>query len=228
MSISHDLRTPLTSIRGWAEAIADGAATDQQQAARVIGSEGRRLERLVQDLLDLARLDSRAFSLHIAPTDVGVVVGDTAEGFRPMIEQAGLALEIATPEPSVEAVTDPDRLAQVIANLVENAYKYASQKIRVSVGRSQDSVVVNVDDDGPGISPAERQHVFERLYQSSRSPARQAGSGLGLAIVKELVVAMGGTVDAGPTPAGRGSRLSVTLRANLEARAVSYTPGGGA
>ena len=227
MSISHDLRTPLTSIRGWAEAIADGAATDQQRAARVIGSEARRLERLVQDLLDLARLDSRAFSLHLAPTDVARVVADTAEGFRPMIEQAGLVLRVAGPSQPLEATADPDRLAQVVANLVENAYKYAAGDIGISVSGQGDSVVIAVEDDGPGMSQDERDRVFERLYQSARSPARQAGSGLGLAIVKELTAAMGGTVDAEPSRAGRGSLLSVTLRASRESRAASYAPGGG-
>ncbi len=227
MSVSHDLRTPLTSIRGWAEAISDGAATDQRQAARVIGSEARRLERLVQDLLDLARLDSHSFSLRLSPTDVGAVVADTAEGFRPMIEQAGLVLDVLTPQPGLEAAADPDRLAQVVANLVENAYKYASGTIRVRTAAGTGSVVVTVQDDGPGISGEERDHVFERLYQSPRSPARQAGSGLGLAIVKELTAAMGGTVSAVPAPAGRGSLLSLTLPATREPRPASYAPGGG-
>lgn len=228
MSISHDLRTPLTSIRGWAEAIADGAASDQQHAARVIGSEARRLERLVQDLLELARLDSHAFSIHVAPTDVAAVVADSAEGFRPMIEQAGLVLRVASPDQPLAAKADPDRLAQVVANLVENAYKYASGNIVVSVSGSDDLVVITVEDDGPGISQDERDRVFERLYQSARSPARQAGSGLGLAIVKELTAAMDGTVDAGPSQGGRGSVLSVTLRASRETRPASYAPGGGA
>jgi signal transduction histidine kinase len=227
MSVSHDLRTPLTSIRGWAEAIADGAATDQQQAARVIGSEARRLERLVQDLLDLARLDSHAFSLRLSRTDVAAVAADTAEAFRPMVEQAGLTLQVSIPDGAVDAAADPDRLAQVIANLVENAYKFASGSIRVGVSTSGESVVVSVEDDGPGIPLEEQDRVFERLYQSARSPARQAGSGLGLAIVKELTAAMGGTVLVGPATPGRGSVLSVSLRASSEARPASYAPGGG-
>jgi signal transduction histidine kinase len=144
-----------------------------------------------------------------------------------MVEQAGLALEVSTPQEAPEADVDPDRLAQVVANLVENAYKFASARIRVSVTGTAGSVVVFVEDDGPGIPAQERDRVFERLYQSVRSPARQAGSGLGLAIVKELTAAMGGTVFAGPSPSGRGSVLSVTLHATREVRAASYTPGGG-
>ena len=211
MSISHDLRTPLTSIRGWAEAIADDAVTDQQQAARIIGAESRRLERLVQDLLDLARLDSHAFSLRVRETDVSAVVADTAEGFRPMVEQAGLTLHVLAPSQAIGASADPDRLAQVVANLVENAYKHASSRIRVATTSVDGTVAVTVEDDGPGMSPDERLHAFERLYQSARTPARQAGSGLGLAIVKELTAAMGGTVSAEPATEGSGSLLRVTL-----------------
>ena len=227
MSVSHDLRTPLTSIRGWAEAIADGAATDREQAARVIGSEARRLERLVQDLLDLARLDSHAFSLHLSPVDVAAVVGDTAEGFRPMVEQAGLRLQLQIPHHVLEAAADPDRVAQIVANLVENAYKYASTSVRVAVSARDGSIVVTVEDDGPGIPQEEQDHVFERLYQSVRSPARQAGSGLGLAIVKELTDAMGGTVVVGSSSAGQGTVLSVILNAAPDAQPASYAPGGG-
>lgn len=227
LSVSHDLRTPLTSIRGWAEAIADGAAADQQQAARVIGAEARRLERLVQDLLDLARLDSHAFSLRLSPTDVAAVAADTAEGFRPMVEQAGLELRVSVPHEAPEATADPDRLAQIVANLVENAYKFASSSIRVDVAAVGGAVVVSVEDDGPGIPLAERDHVFERLYQSGRSPARQAGSGLGLAIVKELTAAMGGKVSVSAPASGRGSVLSVSLLTSREAQQASYAPGGG-
>ena len=212
MSISHDLRTPLTSIRGWAEAIADGAASNEQEAARIIGTESRRLERLVQDLLDLARLDSRVFSLRVQETDVSAVVADTSEGVRPMVEQAGLALHVVTPARALAASADPERLGQVVANLVENAYKYAASRICVTTMRVDGRVAVTVEDDGPGMSPDERRYAFERLYQSARTPARQAGSGLGLAIVKELTVAMGGTVSAGPASEGSGSLLTVTLR----------------
>ncbi len=128
MAVSHDLRTPLTSIRGFAEAIAEGAATDTQRAASVIASESRRLERLVGDLLELAKLDARRFSLDVRPTDVGEVVVDTAEGFRPVVEKAGLELVVACGDDQpMDAMADPDRLAQVLANLVENAYKFAQR-----------------------------------------------------------------------------------------------------
>ena len=218
MSVSHDLRTPLTSIRGFAEAIAEGAAPDNIRAAEVIAAEARRLERLVRDLLELAKLDARRFGLDMRRTDLSEVVADTGEGFRPAAEELGLQLRM---EPgaagAIEANVDPDRLAQALANLVENALKYAATEVRVGVQARGDHVVIWVDDDGPGIAPDDLPRVFDRLFMSTRHPARQVGSGLGLAIVSELVGAMGGTVTAQSPltftgPSGRaGTRMVVTL-----------------
>ncbi len=215
MAVSHDLRTPLTSIRGFAEAIAEGAATDTQRAASVIASESRRLERLVGDLLELAKLDARRFSLDLRPTDVGEVVVDTAEGFRPVVEKAGLQLIVACADDRrLDAVTDPDRLAQVLANLVENAYKFAEGRIWVAASpRDGSGVDVLVEDDGPGIRPDELSTVFERSFDLSRQPARQMGSGLGLAIVAQLAHAMDATVRAeSPVANGGGTRMILALR----------------
>ena len=207
LSVSHDLRTPLTSIRGFADALADGKAADPAHAAGIISAEARRLERLVGDLLELAKLDARRFTLDVRATDVAEVVSDTAEGFRPAADAAGVALVVET-ERGTTAAADPDRLAQVMANLIENALKFAAGTIRVGSA----GAVAWVEDDGPGIADADLAHVFEPFWQSSRVPAREAGTGLGLAIVAELVAAMGGTVRAEPLPAG-GTRMVVTLRA---------------
>ncbi|HVA43027.1 MAG TPA: HAMP domain-containing sensor histidine kinase [Acidimicrobiales bacterium] len=213
MSVSHDLRTPLTSIRGWAEAIADGAAEDTRAAA-IIGAEAARLQRLVQDLLDLAKLDARSFSLHPVTVDLVPLVAAMAESFRPSTDDAGLHLTLDLPEGPVPALADPDRLSQVVANLIENAYKYARRDLRVWVASAPGSAVVAVEDDGPGIPAADLDHVFERLYQVEHSPARPAGSGLGLTIVKELTTAMNGQVRV-ESPTGRdgGTRVVVTLPA---------------
>ena len=221
LSVSHDLRTPLTSIRGFAEAITDGAADDDERAARVIAAESRRLERLVGDLLDLAKLDARRFSLDLRPVDVTEVVVDTTEGFRPAADEAGLGLEVDVPsEGTLEARADADRLAQVVANLVENALKFARRQISVSAGAARDRVEIVVVDDGPGIPQEEIPRVFERLYQSQRTPAREVGSGLGLAIVAELVAAMGGTVRASSDPR-LGTAMTVTLNASSRSAASS-------
>jgi two-component system sensor histidine kinase BaeS len=216
LSVSHDLRTPLTSIRGWAEAIVDRSAPDAPAAAGTILSEARRLERLVTDLLELAKLDARRFSLDTRAVDVGEVVTATVEGFRPAAETEGLTLRLEV-EPATGtgagtlAAADPDRLAQVVANLVENAVKFARGQIAVGTALDRDDVVLWVADDGPGMDAADLEHMFEPFYRSPRSAARTSGSGLGLAIVHQLVHAMGGTVTAATNKKG-GCRMTVTLR----------------
>jgi two-component system sensor histidine kinase BaeS len=223
LSVSHDLRTPLTSIRGFAEAIQDGAIEDNAQAADVIIAESRRLERLVGDLLDLTKLEARQMSIAIRPTDVAEVVTTTAEGFRPAAAKSGLAIVLQVPghdgmpgsAPPHPVAADPDRLAQLLANLLENAMTFARSTVTVTVAEDHASgrSVVTVDDDGPGIAPGDLQRVFERFYRADRGPNRQMGSGLGLAIVAELATAMGGTVRAeSPVNADGGSRFVVTLR----------------
>jgi two-component system sensor histidine kinase BaeS len=217
LSVSHDLRTPLTSIQGYAEAIADGAVPDEQAAAGIILTESRRLERLVRDLLDLAKLESRQFSFGLRTVDLGELVGDSADGFRRQVEEADLQLRFEPPAQVVPAIADPDRLAQVVANLVENALKYAAGSITLAVVADPSAPRIEVADDGPGIAAQDLPHVFERLYVASHEPVRkEIGSGLGLAIVRELVEAMGGSVRAEADPGG-GARMVVTLRPALGA-----------
>ncbi len=215
MSVSHDLRTPLTSIRGFAEAIADGAAPDSHRAAEVIASEARRLERLVGDLLELAKLDAHQFSLQLRQVDVAEVLADTGEAFGPAASEHGVRLTVDSGAPrSVVVSADRDRLAQILANLVENALKYARSEVHLGSAVSAGHPVLWVEDDGPGIAAEDLPRVFERLFTSSRRPARQVGSGLGLAIVSELAAAMGGSVRAeSPVFADGGTRLVVTLQA---------------
>ena len=204
LSVSHDLRTPLTSIRGFAEALTDGTipATDEQRrAGTVIAAEANRLERLVADLLDLARLDARQFSFSPRPFDVATTVRTAVEAFLPPATELGIELRVDTPA-ALAGDGDPERVAQIVANLVENALKYARTRIDVQVGTDDArDVGIRVVDDGPGIDPAEVHRVFERLFVSRAVPGRSVGTGLGLAIVGELANAMGGsaTVDQSST-----------------------------
>ena len=214
LSVSHDLRTPLTSIRGYAEAIKDGMVEDpveQARAGSIIAAEARRLERLVADLLALARLDAHQFSLHPQPVDARTVVYDAVAGFVPSARDWGLRLEVVRGDPA-PLDTDPERLAQITANLVENALKYAKTTVRVDVDRSDGHVELRVDDDGPGIPVADRDRVFQRLYTARQAPGRKVGTGIGLAIVHELAGAMGGAASCEPLDAG-GTRFRVTIPA---------------
>ncbi|MGI8757425.1 MAG: sensor histidine kinase, partial [Acidimicrobiales bacterium] len=192
--------------------------------------------RLVRDLLDLARLDAREFSFDLRTVDIAEVVADTALGFRPAADSAGVGLHVTGPGGGVAwALVDPDRLAQAVANLVENALKYATANVWVdlrsrvpepspgapptvgSFGGTDDADtrwLVGVADDGPGIAAADATHVFDRLYVTDRRPVRQVGgTGLGLAIVRELVAGMGGQswAEAPTDPAAHGTRLVLDL-----------------
>ncbi len=215
LSISHDLRTPLTSIRGYAEAIADRAAPEPAEAAQVVVAEALRLERLIGDLLDLARLDAHQFSLHEVLLDAGRCAAEAAEALRYEFEAVDVKLSVERPDFELRVSADPDRLAQVVSNLVENALKFARTSVRVSVGEAtspEHGVLVAVEDDGPGIAGEDLPHIFERQFSSSRRPARAAGTGLGLAIVAELTSAMRGAVDVdSPLGPEGGTRITVRL-----------------
>ena len=214
LSVSHELRTPLTSIRGYAEAVLDGTAEDTAAAATVISTEARRLERLVRDLLDLARLDADRFSLELQTVDAAAIAAQVAEGFRPRAEELGLDLGFAPgSDHPMWIVADPDRLAQVVANLVENASSFARGSITVGAGSIGGVPSLWVEDDGPGIPPGQLPRVFERHVTSDRSGGRRKGSGLGLAIVSELSGAMGAGVRAeSPGGGGTGTRMLVWFR----------------
>ena len=207
LSVSHDLRTPLTSIRGYAEALDDGKA-DPKKAAAVIRAESKQLERLVADLLDLAKLQARSFTFSMQPVDVAAAVHTATTG------AAGSWPEITfhpfTTGPLIVSA-DPDRLAQALANLVENAGRFARSTVAVTARQENGVAVITVEDDGPGIAAEDLPHVFERLYVARHAPRRtESSSGLGLAIVNELVTAMGGTVSAGAAPQA-GARLEIRL-----------------
>jgi len=216
MSVSHELRTPLTSILGYADAVLDGATDDPRAAAAVISTEARRLERLVQDLLELARLDADRFSFELRTVDAALIVQQVIGGFQPRAADLGIDLHLAPGSAvSCPVSADSDRLGQVLANLVENASSFASRLVVVGVGGGSDGAVVWVDDDGPGIPADLLSRVFDRHVTTDRDGGRQGGSGLGLAIVAELALAMGAHVHAespiGPDHAP-GTRMVVHLR----------------
>lgn len=212
MSISHDLRTPLTAIGGYAEALVDGTATDGTAIGGIIGHQAQRLERLVQDLLDLARLDANQFRLHPAVVDLAVITGRSVAEMAAKATAQGVDLrferEAANP---ILVNADPDRVAQVVGNLVDNALRFAESAVIVGVARRGSHGIVSVRDDGPGIDPADLPHIFDRLYSGRIQPKRsESSTGLGLTIVRELTFAMGGSVTVTGN-ADRGSRFEMNL-----------------
>lgn len=219
-NISHDLRTPLTSIRGWSQALLDGTAAGgdhQQQAATVIYAEAERMERMVEQLLDLARMEAGQLQLARQPVDLGQLLTGVEESFRPRAQEKGVALVLAL-QPAPEVLGDRDRLTQVFANLLDNALSHtpAGGQIRLALYLLSDGQVeVIVQDDGQGIPQEELSRIFERFYQVDKSRAASAegrGSGLGLAIVRELVEAHGGQITARSAP-GQDTVFAIRLPA---------------
>jgi signal transduction histidine kinase len=207
LSVSHELKTPLTAIRGYAEALHEGAVTPQDAAATV-AVEAERLERLVRDLLDLARMNRTDFSVHLAETDLADVAEDAVRRYEQQADSFGVELA-AVSDGAAPAVADADRVLQVVSNLVENALRLTPPGGAVRV--VAEPGLLRVEDTGPGLQDEDREHAFERFYLHSRyGRERPVGTGLGLAIVKELTAAMGGTVEVASEP-GRLTSFTVRL-----------------
>lgn len=210
LSVSHDLRTPLTSISGWAEALADGAAPDTARAGTTIGAEAHRLDRLVGDLLDLARLRASSFTMELSTVDLAAVIAGTADGLRPEVEAEGLSLVVDAPSAPAMVLGDADRVAQIAANLIDNARRYAATTVAVRVG-TDPQPRIEVADDGSGIPLEERSVIGHRVAGASRPAARSgSGSGVGLAIVAELASAMDAELSVSDSPEG-GARFVVSF-----------------
>ena len=206
LSVSHELKTPLTAIRGYAEGVSDGAFTPED-ASRTILLETKRLERLVRDLLDLARMNRHAFHVGREPVDLAEVARDVAARHQGSAREYGVALSAEAVESWVEA--DLDRVLQIGSNLVENALRETPEGGSVTVRAEPGRLIVS--DTGPGLDPDDVAHAFDRFFlYDKHSRERPVGSGLGLAIVRQLAVAMGGDVSLETAP-GRGATFIVTL-----------------
>jgi two-component system sensor histidine kinase BaeS len=209
-SVSHELKTPLTSIRGYAEAVNDGAVSPPE-AARVITTEADRLQRLVTDLLDLARLGRSDFSVAREPIDLSALSRLAVERHLPQARAMDVALS-STAADGAWALGDEGRLLQATSNLIENALRLSPAGGSVLVSASPGQICVR--DTGPGLAPEDVSRAFERFYLHDRYRSERAvGSGLGLAIVKELTLAMGGTVEAS-SPTGGGAQFTLRLPAS--------------
>ncbi len=206
---SHELRTPLTIARGQLELLAGEIETEAgRRSAGIALEELDRMGRIVEDLLLLARLDE-GLALELRPVEVELVVQEALlRGMRIELREAEV-----TVEPGLFVLADPERLLQVLSNLVTNAIRHApGAALRVTARRDAHGVVIDVSDTGPGIPPDEIGHVFDRLYRGSRSGGASGGAGLGLAIAKSLTEAMGGTIWVTSTP-GVGTTFSLRLPA---------------
>jgi two-component system phosphate regulon sensor histidine kinase PhoR len=212
-NVSHELRTPLTSIKGFAETLLGGAMKDEKTSRhflQIIDQETNRLVKLVDDLLDLARLEGKGLSLDLAQVRVGEIVKDAVTKMTPL---AGARNVQVRPARDVTVLADRDRLAQVLTNLLDNAIKFTPNDGRIAVGwrAMNGEVEVSVADTGPGIAASDLPHIFDRFYKADRArPAIPGGSGLGLAITKHIIEAHGGRIRVASAP-GVGTTFTFTL-----------------
>jgi two-component system OmpR family sensor kinase len=212
VNVSHDLKTPLTSIQGYAQAIMDGATPDPVQSAAIIYEEATRLTRMVAEITDLARLQDGQLSLNRVDLDVSQIVQAIGQRLAIVAEKEGVDLQVdAEPMPLVYG--DGDRLAQVITNLISNAIKYTpgGGRVRVKTQVNNGGVEIIVSDTGVGLSKEDLPRIFERFYQVDKARSPRRGTGLGLAITREIVQAHGGTISVTSAGENHGSIFTVWL-----------------
>ncbi len=215
-SVSHELRTPLAAISGQAQALSDGIVSDDEVPAvgRTISAESARLERLVFDLLDLARLGADSFRLESGPCDVTALVREMAAVWQVRCDQRAVPLVLQVPLVPVVIVTDARRLRQVLDGLAENALRLLppGAPLVLALRTGPQTIDLEVRDGGPGLAPEDYPVAFEQgvLHERYRG-LRPVGAGLGLALAHSLVSRLGGTITAGPAPEG-GVCMTISLR----------------
>jgi signal transduction histidine kinase len=208
-TVAHELRSPLTGVKGFVQALLNrwDRLNDEQKKLMLttVHADSDRLSRLITELLDVARLDTGRLSMHQRPCDLPVLVGRVVDSVR---AGAPHSIEVITPDDLPEVWADPDKLTQVLTNLVENAIRHGSDPVTVTAYVDDSAgglVAVRVDDSGEGIAPEIRQRAFTKFWTTGQ----RGGSGLGLYLVNGLVRAHGGTVTIGDAPTG-GARIITT------------------
>jgi signal transduction histidine kinase len=217
-AISHDLRTPLASLRVMVEAMDDGLVTGPEETARYHAAMRReidRLSRMIDDLFELARMDAGALQLDRRPTDIREVAAEVVDSMQPQAQRRGIALRFEAAPSFPDLPIDGARMERAITNLVRNALEHtpAGGSVSVSVARRGDQAVVLVADNGEGVEPDDIERLWDRFYRADPSRNRSLsddGAGLGLAIVRGIVQAHGGSVDCASVP-GSGATFSLRL-----------------
>jgi signal transduction histidine kinase len=215
--VSHELRTPLTSIRAFSEILHDNPELDALQRTRylsIVIAESERLTRLINDILDLAKIEAGGLEWHLRELDPREVVEHAVSTTRQLFEERQAKVETRLPSSVPSVLADRDRLVQVALNLLTNAAKYGRERggrVEVALYALQDCVRVDVKDDGPGIALADQERIFERFRQSGDTTSeRPPGTGLGLAISREIVQRLGGRLWVESAP-GQGATFSFTV-----------------
>lgn len=214
--VSHELRTPLTAIKGSMEGLMDGVLPATNETYQQIHAEADRLNRLVDDLQELSRVEAGSYHLDIKPVDVSSLVQTVAKRLSLQFESKRISLDLELAPGLTRVQADEDRAVQVLTNLVGNALQYTPEngKVIISVKQKNDEVQIAVKDSGIGIPPEHLAHIFDRFYRVDKSRSRQAGggSGIGLTIARALVEAVGGRIWVESEGEGQGSAFTFTLK----------------
>jgi histidine kinase len=212
--VAHELRTPLTVIKGSMEGLMDGVLEPDAATLERVYRQADRLERLVNDLQELNRIDEGVLELNLRPVDLNRTIAEVVQTMRINFINQGISLEKQLPDGKITILVDEDRLQQILMNLLGNALRYTPEGGRVIVaGKGLDTMAeISISDNGAGISAEHLPYVFDRFYRVEESRSRQdGGSGLGLAIVKKLVEAQGGQIRVESAGLGEGTIFLFTL-----------------
>jgi two-component system sensor histidine kinase ResE len=220
-NVSHEMKTPLTSIQGFAQAILDDTADTpeaRKKAAQIIHAEATRMHRMSLDLLELARLETGTADLNMAPVEIGAFLRGVIEKFTPRAQKGDVELVMDIADDMPHVIGDGDRLAQVFTNLVDNALKFtpANGRVTLSARKVGEQAELSVADTGIGVAPEALSHLFDRFYQADPSRVRPEaaavghGAGLGLAIVKEIIQAHSGKIGV-RSQVGSGTTFTIHL-----------------
>lgn len=212
--VAHELRTPLATLEGYVEGLSDGAIAPTRETWQVLANETHRLHRLVEDLSMVSRAEERQLELRPVPTPPATIVEIAVHAAQRRYAQKGVTL-VAVVEPGLPVVEiDPDRLGEVLANLLDNALRHTPRGGRVEVGARQrdGQIEISVTDTGEGIEPDHLERIFERFFRTDVARSRVAGgSGIGLTIARAIVQALGGRISATSNGLGQGAGFAILL-----------------
>jgi signal transduction histidine kinase len=224
LTVSHELRTPVTVVKGFAEMLTEqrkSLNSTQYEAAEVIAESASQLQKMINDLLDLARSDAGKLRIERKPVSVRSLAQRVGRQMRPHFEERDQLFSVSVEKDLPEVEADPDRIGQVLANLLTNANKYAPQgsEVRLAAAKVGDEVEFAVTDNGPGLGEEELEHVFDRFWRAESGETQSVGgTGLGLAIAKSLVELHGGAITANSSP-GEGATFRFVLPIAMDGRA---------
>ena len=212
--VSHELRTPLTAIKGYMEGLMDGVVSASPETYQQVFTEADRLQRLVNDLQELSRVEAGAFSLDLKPVSINSLIETVASNLGRQFEEKGIHLQIQLDANLPKLAADPDRILQVLTNLIGNALQYTQPggDIYIRTMRNQNEAVITITDTGVGIAPDQLANIYKRFYRADKSRSRTSGgSGIGLTIAQALVKAHRGRIWAESPGEGKGSSFHFTL-----------------